>query len=932
MTLKFDGVKICDHGYEGRFRLTKVVVYMYNNANIYGWSTITYATNPYALDDFDDCTVRRLKVVDVYPQDGTGNVPLDTTIWARFNSDVEDTSLPSNFTVSGVSGTITYDPNTFTATFIPYSLLNPGEVYTAKVDTGVVPVDPSILPMNVVKLWSFETGIPPEVDAVDANGNTKSEFDLYETFYVNGRFLLPSTHYTLYVVPDTILFGDNLESAHVAQGPGNLTTDTNGNFFMQPVWYEPDVAGSYLIVVSLDATYDQQDCSTEDSVIVIDIPRPEIYAATATGHITNRIDAETPLHVFGSGFEPNETVRLYVVDVQYQWTQDDALVDNTGRAELVTADANGNIPPTEIWHAADVGTFDVVADRNNHGEYDEYDAVDDPALVGVTVTYGAPAGHRELEIACEGGPSLKYKNVFVPNDAVYATINPNDNPGLVYQYVDIYVLEDKNAWNTGDALTDVSGGYEIHIVQPGCWNANFVLIAPAASLPLGDYEVIVDVNRDGQYEERIDIIDRAAKVGFEVRDVCTDPPTIEVTSPPVEGAPFPPPGECYDITWEASAPCGNAQISLYYDNNRTGYDGTEIISGLPGSSGSYEWCIPPELPRVTYYIYAEIKDDKNPPVYSYSPGALVPLCVKGDANGDGDVDALDVTMAEKICVGSASLPAGCSEDLIEVTCDGIFNSLDVTGIEILIVYGEFPCPTVAPPYPVQSAQLDIAYTLLSDKKTFVVTLNATGIDNLDIASFTLQFDKKALRLVDVTAGTLTASGTPLVHTNNAGVTNVLINLPGNADISGDGSLMQMKFEMIDEPEHSQQIKLSELLLGDSFARSIPVNAKDFQFNFPQIPRTSQLLQNYPNPFNPETWIPYKLANASDVVIKIYNVSGQTIRTLHLGHKDAGVYLTREQSAYWDGKNDAGETVASGIYFYSIQAGKFAAVKRMVVVR
>jgi hypothetical protein len=279
----------------------------------------------------------------------------------------------------------------------------------------------------------------------------------------------------------------------------------------------------------------------------------------------------------------------------------------------------------------------------------------------------------------------------------------------------------------------------------------------------------------------------------------------------------------------------------------------------------------------------------------------------------------------------ASLPAGCPEDLIEVTGDGIFNSLDITGIEILIEYGVFP-PPAAPPYLVQSAQLDITYTLLSDKKTLVVSLNATGIDNLNIASFTLQFDKKALRLVDVTAGTLTSSGTPLVHTKNANVTTVLMNLPDDEDVSDNGSLMQMKFEMIDESQPSQQIKLSNLLLGDNFARPIPVNARNFEFNFPQVPHTSQLLPNYPNPFNPETWIPYKLADASDVVIKIYNVSGQTIRTLHLGHKDAGVYLSRERSAYWDGKNDADETIASGIYFYSIQAGKYTAVRRMVVVR
>jgi hypothetical protein len=324
--------------------------------------------------------------------------------------------------------------------------------------------------------------------------------------------------------------------------------------------------------------------------------------------------------------------------------------------------------------------------------------------------------------------------------------------------------------------------------------------------------------------------------------------------------------------------------------------------------------------------------DLAPTTASRTVDIPTPNCVTGDADGDGDVDDDDVTQAEMIVVGLASLPAGCPEALVEVTCDGIFNSLDITGIEHIIMYGHFPCPIAVPSYAIQSAQLDIAYTLLSDKKTLIVTLNASSIGNLDIASFTLQFDRKAIRLVDVMAGTLTASGTPLVHTNNIGVTNVLMNLPGDAEISGDGSLMQMKFEMINESEHPQQIKLSNLLLGDNFARPISVNAKDFDFNFPQVPHTSQLLQNYPNPFNPETWIPYKLSDASDVVIKIYNVSGQTIRTLHLGHKDAGVYLTRERSAYWDGKNDADETIASGIYFYSIQAGKFTAVRRMVVVR
>ncbi len=97
-----------------------------------------------------------------------------------------------------------------------------------------------------------------------------------------------------------------------------------------------------------------------------------------------------------------------------------------------------------------------------------------------------------------------------------------------------------------------------------------------------------------------------------------------------------------------------------------------------------------------------------------------------------------------------------------------------------------------------------------------------------------------------------------------------------------------------------------------------------------IPAKSVLLQNYPNPFNPETWIPYHLSDASPVMVRIYSASGQLIRTLDLGYRDAGVYASRSKAAYWDGRNDAGEEVASAVYFYSITAGDFSATRKMIV--
>jgi hypothetical protein len=93
-----------------------------------------------------------------------------------------------------------------------------------------------------------------------------------------------------------------------------------------------------------------------------------------------------------------------------------------------------------------------------------------------------------------------------------------------------------------------------------------------------------------------------------------------------------------------------------------------------------------------------------------------------------------------------------------------------------------------------------------------------------------------------------------------------------------------------------------------------------------------LLQNFPNPFNPETWIPFKLGQASSVTVRIYNLKGQPIRTLELGQKEAGTYLTKDKAVYWDGRDNVGEKVASGMYFYMLKAGEFTSTRRMVIIQ
>ena len=98
------------------------------------------------------------------------------------------------------------------------------------------------------------------------------------------------------------------------------------------------------------------------------------------------------------------------------------------------------------------------------------------------------------------------------------------------------------------------------------------------------------------------------------------------------------------------------------------------------------------------------------------------------------------------------------------------------------------------------------------------------------------------------------------------------------------------------------------------------------------PRETELLSNYPNPFNPETWIPYRLAEDANVTLTIYDSSGQVVRTLDVGHRIASAYESRSKAVYWDGRNEFGEPVASGIYFYTLTTGDFSATRRMVILK
>jgi hypothetical protein len=141
-------------------------------------------------------------------------------------------------------------------------------------------------------------------------------------------------------------------------------------------------------------------------------------------------------------------------------------------------------------------------------------------------------------------------------------------------------------------------------------------------------------------------------------------------------------------------------------------------------------------------------------------------------------------------------------------------------------------------------------------------------------------------------------------------------------------MLNLEFEVIGNapPGYKISLGLARALFNESIVPHLYSGAIEI------LPQTTGVLQNYPNPFNPETWIPYWLAQDNKVTIRIYDIRGQIIHTIALGNQAAGTYLTKDRAAYWNGKDSLGQTVASGVYFYTLQAGDFIATKRMVIVK
>jgi hypothetical protein len=196
---------------------------------------------------------------------------------------------------------------------------------------------------------------------------------------------------------------------------------------------------------------------------------------------------------------------------------------------------------------------------------------------------------------------------------------------------------------------------------------------------------------------------------------------------------------------------------------------------------------------------------------------------------------------------------------------------------------------------------------------------------------TLTYDPQKFELVEATAGEqnlLSQSGaTPLFFkADGPGRLQIANAITDGGLAVGSGNVAQLVFNVKGEFEDIGRFEIADGILVDGSQHLNPVVALG-ALELSTTPKEFALNQNFPNPFNPETNIKYALAEGSQVELRIYNMVGQVIRTLVSERQAAGRYTIR-----WDGKDDRGLSVSSGIYFYRLTSEKFSDVKKLMLLK
>jgi hypothetical protein len=385
------------------------------------------------------------------------------------------------------------------------------------------------------------------------------------------------------------------------------------------------------------------------------------------------------------------------------------------------------------------------------------------------------------------------------------------------------------------------------------------------------------------------------------------------------------------LNWTAPGDDGNEGTATTYDVRYSkepitdaNWDGATQCDGEPSPkpvSSSETFTVIGLSPNTVYYFAMKTADE----ALNLSDLSNVPSCKTtaktGDVSGNGTVSAYDAALILQYVVGLINeFPVDLLGSPGEISPrDYILRLPDLSAtagkrVQVLITIDDVTGLLRQEPQPPMAGGLSLKYD--------ATVLRAVGVGALNVLNGAYWQGN-----VDLEGEVRFAFASALTPALSQREREERVD-QGEREQKGEGERMLMvEFEVLPNTEgRTSPLVLENVNLSNSLTIS------EINGSITVIPMKTALLPNYPNPFNPDTWIPYQLADSVPVEVRIYDGVGKLVRVLSFGVQNAGVYFTKDKAVFWDGRSNAGEKVASGVYYYTLRAGDFTATRKMVVVK
>ncbi|MCH8289403.1 MAG: T9SS type A sorting domain-containing protein, partial [Candidatus Marinimicrobia bacterium] len=324
-----------------------------------------------------------------------------------------------------------------------------------------------------------------------------------------------------------------------------------------------------------------------------------------------------------------------------------------------------------------------------------------------------------------------------------------------------------------------------------------------------------------------------------------------------------------------------------------------------------------------YYRLSAFDFSKNESEFSQEVSAVLAVA-GGDIDSNGTVQAFDASLVLRFLTGTLDFTLW-QEFEADVSDNDEVTEMDASLIlqHVVGAIDLFPSES-GPPPPLAAGELSVPGTVEASGNEVVLPILLMDGDKVFSGSFDVLYDTGALELTEVRT-TLATEGFLTAHQTIDGEAELF--LVGSAGVAGDHSIMELVFRRIPGGSSRTEIVLASARLNDNIIWTLgDTTVVDFITGVDDeragLPTEFALSQNHPNPFNPETTIRYALPEASGVSLIIYNLRGEEVARLVDGEQPAG-----HHQVTWNASN-----IASGMYFYRLQAGEFVQTKKMVLLK